>query len=601
MRQKAIAEKKRADEAKRKELIATYKEQEKAHYGQPQVDFFGGNNASKDTIWIKHFASDLPLAGLPHPDDREYASSKVWFGPGLQRERNGNLASDAAWMEKARATKAIWDDGVKERYTPILSKLRDEKFWRDLTSDVHRVEKPVDVAYQATYSIVTYKLTRVHVPTIKSVRVASDGLRIVVRRDGGAARDWTAKLDYIRAGFKSAGMDARNLRVSETLDGDIELIFDDRDPLDNVTGGTGAWDDDKMRSLLGIDSHGREVWINWANTSGMVVGGLAGSGKTASMLPAFRHFEGNAELYVFDGKAQRDLHPLRHICRVYDNSGNIAAPLKTLEMLEQLRVLRGDALYSKLNAPNFWNLSAAQRHQIGMKPIFVILDECQVWLKLSKDKNKSTIQAKILEAVENLIRMGRSAGIVVIITTQRPSAESIPTDVRDNSQLRICFKVADDTMAKMVLGISPQGTLDPAAIQTGKKGRFVMDTEGVGMVLGQAGYIEPDELESLLESSSPVPDQWAVAEKFAGGLRAGMRRPDAEDPVPTPAPAPAEDPAPRRLTPEEVRAEAIRLGYLKPDDEPAPARPDVVNETPTDTTKPDEDAAPPHSTTWGDF
>ncbi|TXI55914.1 hypothetical protein [Mycolicibacter arupensis] len=426
------------------------------------------------------------------------------------------------------------------------------------------------------YGPVDRKVTTRHVPSLTAVAVQASGLELTyAHRGGDSAKAWVAKLDVLRAGFRATGIDATNLSVQETKNGDIRLVFDDRDPFEALAQmDTGTWDDVNFRSLLGIDRSGREVWVTWKNSSGMIVGGMGGCGKTASMLPIFRGMEGHAELFIFDGKAQRDLHPLRHICRHYDNSGSMDAPLETLEMLERLRVMRGDALYEKLKEPNFWNVAKAKRDQLGMKPIFVVLDEAQVWLKPPVDKEKKAISARISECVENLIRMGRSAGIVVIITTQRPSAESVPTDLRDNAQLKLCFRVINDISATMVLGHCPQGVLNPVGIPASARGRFVMDTEGSGMVLGQAGYISPDDLEQILKNSAPVEDQWALAERFAGGARGGS---------PKPSPAPKSKPAPTPPTPptppvhgmtqaerdEAIRQEAIRLGYLTPDDEPA--------------------------------
>lgn len=578
----AAKEAQRQHEAVVKARSAELAEAEKAAWAQWAIPpRFTGGHADDPLIVTHHRAGRVPVIVMPPAAAVAAGDNALANGAEELVRANRDLVNDEKFMESARVADSLYPE-VRNSYGPLLARLRSEQWWQKLTVAAGVADKSTEPhLWQGQYTSGKETVTTYTVPSIHSIRVAADGLRIRISPQFGVtAERWRKVLPELRVAFKAAGAPASEMTITEDRGGGVVLRLNDSDPLEGVVPETGCWDDDKMRSLLGIDSQGREVWINWSNTSGMVVGGLAGSGKTASMLPAFRHFEGNAELYIFDGKAQRDLHPLRHICRVYDNSGDIAGPLKTLQMLERLRVLRGDAIYEKLGAANFWHLNREQRRQLGMKPIFVILDECQVWLKLSKNKDTAKIQAAILEAVENLIRMGRSAGIVVVITTQRPSAVSIPTDVRDNAQLKLCFKVTDSTMATMVLGSAPQGALDPAAIPAGKKGRFVMDTEGAGMVLGQAGYIKPDELESLLANSSPVPDQWQVAEAFAGGLRSGMTRPEgaaapaSTSPAPTltvvpdPAPAPAAtDPIAALIpSPEEIsrmtveqRLEVMRL------------------------------------------
>lgn len=684
MRQKAIAEKKRADEAKRKELIATYREQEKSHYGQPQTDYFGGNNTSRDTIWIQHFASDLPLAGLPHPDDREYAANPVWFGPGLQRERNGNLASNAAWMTKARATKAIWDDGVKERYTPILSKIRDEKFWRELTSDVHRVEKPVDVAYQATYSIVTYKLTKVHVPTIKSVRVAEGGLRIVVRRDGGAARDWTAKLDYIRAGFKSGGMDARNLRVTETIDGDIELRFEDAPssfplavappvttPVRSSAEARAKYKD--FRWNLGVDSRGTVIAPSIREVFHVLAIGGTGSGKSvwlrglieSARLSGFRVYLGDGKMSDYPalenahGVVMRSSDAAQHVVLVAE----FHAEIERRQAVAEQRKREGH--------PNSFDFD----------PCLLVLDEFASMRSdvLALCGGKKTAMQPWLDQIAAIARKGRELKMHLVLASQDLYVENIPNQWQANFQLLVSLgeiedktldtKFIPDTMTEEAKRVGSRITRkdrgrglfvdksEPTHIKIVEFQSFYSYSPGsTSLAEGAPADVAPPTpevravweqqlvaaeqmprlysrvgikvegpdwtklpVDSLSEvptvalddgDGNPIPalvrydqrsGEWLGRKKFSMTTRRGSSS-TAPEPAPEPDPQQAEDPSPRRLTPEEVRAEAIRLGYIKPDDaEPAPAKPDIVNETPTDTTKPDEDAAPPHSTTWGDF
>ncbi|MEY8013941.1 hypothetical protein [Mycobacterium servetii] len=407
-------------------------------------------------------------------------------------------------VTKYPALTRLRDDGAMARVFDAAGLVMDDKTTEQMTG---------------TYGVYPRTVTTRNVPTLTDVCIRAGGLELTyAHRDGDSVEKWKPKLPLLRSALKARGFNSDALTLHETDTGDILIRFNDRDPfsaLANLT--TGAWDNEKFRSLLGIDSNGREVWITWRDTSGVIIGGVAGSGKTASLLPVFRGMENNTELYVFDGKAQRDLHPLRHICRVYDNSGDIDAPLETMQRLEKLRTLRGDAIYKRLGAASFWHLTPQQRADLGVKPVFAVLDEAQVWLKPSTDKAKATIQNQIRECVENLIRMGRSAGIVVIITTQRPSAESIPTDIRDNAQLKIAFRMTNDIMTQMTLGSIPGNPqLNPSNIPISARGRFVMDTEGAGLVLGQAGYISPGDLEDALADAQPVPDQWAVAAALAG-------------------------------------------------------------------------------------
>lgn len=498
---------------------------------------YSGGGFNRPPLWVWH-----TKASMPAPLAQRVGVEARDGGPLLVLRAGGGVAETdlapsviAAEMPELVGDPAFvgWADGVitllpevAQRYA-ALERLRDDTWLSALlesagiTSSTTATESVTGV-----YGVVDRKVTITAVPSLSDVRITRTGLRLTfAHQPGRSARDWNGKLDALRAGLKNAGLDASNMRISDGDGGTVVLHLNDRDPFEGVEIQSGDWDDERFRSLLGIDSKGNKVWITWKGSSGMVVGGVPGSGKTASMLPSLAGMAGHAELHVFDGKAQRDLHPLRHIARTYDRSGDLDAPLETLRNLERLRVLRGDALYESLRANNFWNVSRQERERLGITPIFVILDEAQTWLTMPSDKEKKMVVTEVRELVETLIRKGRSAGIVVVLTTQKPSAVSIPTDLRDNAALKLCFKVTTPEMSVTVLGQQASDAPSPTDIPMSAPGRFVMETEGQGIVLGQGGYLEPDELEEMLSACEPVEDQSEVAARLLGKTRKPTSRP----------------------------------------------------------------------------
>ncbi|WP_157931060.1 hypothetical protein [Mycobacteroides abscessus] len=456
------------------------------------------------------------------------------LAPSVIRAELPELAGDPSFIGWADGVLALLPE-LAQRYS-ILERLRDDTWLAGILESAGVTSSStMSESVSGVYGVVERKVTTTIVPTVQDVRITRTGLRMVFgHQPGRSARDWNSKLDALKSGLNANGLAADNMRISDGADGSVVLHLNDRDPFEGVEIRSGDWDDERFRSLLGVDSNGNQVWITWKGSSGMVVGGVPGSGKTASMLPCFAAMAGHAELHVFDGKAQRDLHPLRHIARTYDRSGDLDAPLETLRNLEKLRVMRGDALYESLKADNFWNVARADREQLGIKPVFVILDEAQTWLTMPSDKEKKVFVAEARELVETLIRKGRSAGIVVVLTTQKPSAASIPTDLRDNAALKLCFKVTTPEMAVTVLGQQASDAPSPTDIARSAHGRFVMETEGMGIVLGQAGYRTSSELEVMLSGREPVEDQFAVAARLLGKTEKVVSRPTAPEPADEP-------------------------------------------------------------------
>lgn len=105
-------------------------------------------------------------------------------------------------------------------------------------------------------------------------------------------------------------------------------------------------------------------------------------------------------------------------------------------------------MYSAAKANNYWNMEQKTRNRLGLKPVFVILDECQTWLDQSgMDKDEKSLSSEITRLIRTLVQKGRSVGIIVVLTTQKPDAVSIPTVIRDNSALKICFRVSTPSRA----------------------------------------------------------------------------------------------------------------------------------------------------------
>ncbi|WP_147378898.1 hypothetical protein [Mycobacteroides abscessus] len=516
---------------------------------------YTGAGFGRPATWVWHVKAAMPsgLAQRVGIDSREGGPMLVLragggvaetdLAPSVIRAELPELAAHPSFIGWSDQVAALLPE-VAARYS-ALELLRNDDWLLALLEAAGITSSSTSTeSVTGVYGVVERKVTTTTVPTVQDVRITRTGLRLMfVHQPGRSARDWTAKLDSLRAGLKAAGLGADNMKISDGTDGTVVLHMNDVDPFSGVIPESGLFDSERGRSLLGITESGEECWITWSGSSGLVVGGVPGSGKTASLLPVFAGMTGQCELHIFDGKSGFDLHPLRHISTTYDRSGDITAPLETLRRLDALRTARAEAMYEVANANNFWNLTAEQKSTLGVKPVFIILDECQTWLDQSgMDKEEKSASDEVRKLVRTLIQKGRSAGVVVVLTTQKPDATSVPTVIRDNAALKICFRVSTPEQAITVLGRQAPGAPDPTEILMSSKGRGVMETEGLGIVLFQAGYKEPADLDSELAQHEPVEDQFAVAARLLGKSRKTVSRPTApetDDNTETPVTPPA--------------------------------------------------------------
>ena len=533
--EKAIAEITRQATSEEKRVLST-----------PLTRYSGAGHGRPPT-WVWHVKASMPaaLARRVGIESREGGPLLVLrpgggvaesdLAPSVIAAELPELVGDASFVGWSDQTISLLPE-VAQRYS-VLERLRDDNWLTALLESAGITSSSTtSETVQGQYGVVERKVATTVVPTMTDVRITRTGLRMTfAHQPGRSAKDWNTRVDALRAGLKNAGLDADNLRISDGEGGSVVLHLNDVDPFAGTAPESGLFDSERGRSLLGITESGEECWITWNGSSGLVVGGVPGSGKTASLLPVFAGMQGKAELHVFDGKAGFDLHPLRHIASTYDRSGDIDAPLETLRRLDALRTVRAEAMYTALGASNFWNLTQVQRDQLGVKPVFCVLDECQTWLDQSgMDKEEKTASDEVRKLVRTLVQKGRSAGIVVVLTTQKPDATSIPTVIRDNAALKICFRVSTTEQAITVLGRQSAGAPDPTEIRMDTKGRGVMETEGMGIVLFQAGYKSPAELDAELARHEPVEDQSEVASRLLGKTQKPVSRPAAPEPVESP-------------------------------------------------------------------
>lgn len=490
LRAKALADRQKADAARNAAIEKQHAERERAWYSRPETEYVGGNNTSPDTFFVKHYASPLPVAALPHPADGEYRQAPVWFAPGLMKYRNGDLQGDQSWMEQARETKKVWDE-IADRYTAILGKLRDAEWWQRLCEDagVTRSDKPVDFDWHGNYAAGTYKLTTIHVPTIRSVRVAEDGLRIIVRRDGDAARDWVSKLDYLRAGFKSGGMNAAHLRITETVSGDIELIFDDSpasfplavapppvQPVSSVAEAVKRYP--SLTWQLGVDSRGKVISPLLRKFPHVLVAGSTGGGKSVwirSMIEALR-VQGCA-IWLVDGKrsdyvALAELPGVRMVST--EPEQHVIAVSEVYEEMEHRRVTASAA--KAAGDPDPYS---------KFPPVVLVLDEFATvrdeWRAIGKRAKGG--DENVIAQIAALLRVGRETRCHLVIASQDIYVENIPQNWQDN--LSLFVSLGAPSPRTLSGGAIPE-SLRPDAQRIGE--RISRDTPGRSVYIDRAAF-----------------------------------------------------------------------------------------------------------------
>lgn len=205
---------------------------------------------------------------------------------------------------------------------------------------------------------------------------------------------------------------------------------------------------------FGWDPRGRLVTLSLTGAN-VLIGGVMGSGKTSAVLvlALAGALDPTCELWLYEMKGSGDLDPLRPVCHRYrsgDDDEDCEAALGALHSLEaemnrRKKVVKGLPI-SDVPEGRKVSRRLADRRELGLHPLLAIFDEAHTLFEHPEYGEEAAAVAG------RLIRKARAYGIVVVFTTQRPDAKSIPKTISDNAILRFCLAVTGHLANNLVLG-----------------------------------------------------------------------------------------------------------------------------------------------------
>lgn len=207
---------------------------------------------------------------------------------------------------------------------------------------------------------------------------------------------------------------------------------------------------------FGTDQRGRWVEITLMYIAA-VIGAIPRMGKTflLRLLLLIAALDVRAELHTYDLKGTGDLDPVgervSHRHRAGDDDDDIEYALADLrevrsELRRRAKMIR--SLPRDICPESKVTSELANKPGLGLHPIVIGVDECQVWFEHPKHG------AEFEEICTDLVKRGPATGIVLLLATQRPDAKALPTGISANASARFCLKVMGQLENDMVLGTS---------------------------------------------------------------------------------------------------------------------------------------------------
>ncbi|MFK4084153.1 FtsK/SpoIIIE domain-containing protein [Kribbella sp. NPDC020789] len=222
-------------------------------------------------------------------------------------------------------------------------------------------------------------------------------------------------------------------------------------------------------AYLGLDTRGKPVHVALPYRN-ILIGGEPGAGKSVAQGNFVAHAAlcTDVDLILIDGKIV-ELLPYAPVAKEF--VGN--------DMHKALRVLR--ELQADLDE-RYLHLARTGSKKIvpgdGFRAKLLVVDELAYFTVTVGVKEQ---QEEFRVLVRDIVARGRAAGIITIAATQRPSADIVPTSLRDLFGYRLAFRCATDSSSDIILGTG-----------WAKEGHTAVDIEpealGVGLLRAEGGF-----------------------------------------------------------------------------------------------------------------
>jgi S-DNA-T family DNA segregation ATPase FtsK/SpoIIIE len=220
---------------------------------------------------------------------------------------------------------------------------------------------------------------------------------------------------------------------------------------------------------LGLDTRGKRVRVTLMYRN-ILIGGEPGAGKSVAQGNIVAHAAlcADVDLILIDGKIV-ELLPYAPVAKQF--VGN--------DMRKALRILHG--LQDDLDE-RYLHLARTGRKKIvpgdGFRAKLLCIDELAYFTVTVGTKDQ---QEEFRTLVRDIVARGRAAGIITIASTQRPSADIVPTSLRDLFGYRLAFRCATDSSSDIILGTG-----------WASQGHTAVDIEpealGVGLLRAEGGF-----------------------------------------------------------------------------------------------------------------
>lgn len=427
-----------------------------------------------DLTWISGLTIQSVTSGsLENEIKQDHKDSRIWrIKVGLKGilatfDNQGPLSD----IHSAQISSAICDNEfqVVEKIISSAASLKPQHVNVDsspLPVVQEIVKKTVDIGkvlkerYQTVLDILSSKLGLPVTPVDWDDRAVVEGPSSFLYRvgyEGSNPREVESKHDALKLNLKLHEDQSIHFSIGG---GFINIDVPKNDDERNFVSAEELWDGfdacaDKLVVPLGIDRFGDRVDVNFSDSDSphLLIGGTTGSGKSEALhtlLCGMYQFygPGQIELLLVDPKGtEMEMYYgtsfVKEDIAMFEEDAMYLIQKAVDEMQRRFSAFRDLTKEKQFRVPDLATFNQYSDKKLPW--LVVVIDE---YADITSDKN---FKKDFESSVKRIAQKGRSAGIHLIVATQKPSAEVISTSLRSNLPAQIALRVKGYNESKVII------------------------------------------------------------------------------------------------------------------------------------------------------
>jgi S-DNA-T family DNA segregation ATPase FtsK/SpoIIIE len=286
------------------------------------------------------------------------------------------------------------------------------------------------------------------VPQIKEIKLTDYGYFIVISLPWGIVFDeFEKELDVFKEGLKLDSIHATGEKGIVEMNCIKNYNFKTYGPVKL----------NPYEILIG-DRFGSQIKVNMNNFPHVLLGGDTGSGKSRLLLVLLTNLiQSNVDIYLLQAR-KNDLGVFQNCKQVKAFSKTIDDILLTLIEVDRICQHREQLIDNTKGIYNIEDFNKTACYKL--KYVYVVIDEFS-FLNVSKGDSKyeKKLKYECLKYIKSIVNVGRSSGVFLITSLQKPTNDSIPTDIKAQLTTRISMIIKDTATSLVVMGDNSATTL----------------------------------------------------------------------------------------------------------------------------------------------